>query len=732
MALLCWLVLVLLLPGCVQAEAVDVSEGWEYRWGDSPFDTDGVPLWTLEPDDSAWTPIAFPSNPPGREGRENVWYRVVLPEGQWRDPVLYIFSVDLIVQVYQGGRQIYGYGQFDEAGRGRFAGWPWHMISLPEYSQGEPLYFRVFSDYFDIGLWGEVRVMERVELLRYVIDNSLLELLIGGFSLLIAVLALLALPIVGDRQNILAVMLLAGSAGGMAIGTSQARLLLLDHALLWDYLAAASYFITPIAMALLLEPWFAGRVRRLYQAVMLFFVTFLLVAAIRWSAGAAAVSDTYPVFDLLFVISLPLLLGPALGQFRRVDNHQRAILVAFGVHSLVLLESMAVAHGLLDWKQVSLSGGALVFCLVIVAASLHRYARVRQALEALNHSLEAKVSSRTAELQAYAQQERKHVQVLEFERHKRRQLEQIISALHRCPSLTEALGLLQASLPGLCSPLEGALYLPAADVAGYRRACHWGRDEQRFAAHRWGFTEAQPRASYWVFALEVGTPGVDRPSLGWLELSAEKAIESDWSLGMLRQLMQDCAEKISLTLSVVGLQEELGRFSYEDSLTGLKNRRYLDDRLQAETARARVDRVSLAVMVCDIDHFKVFNDTHGHAAGDEVLCRVADQLRGVFRQTDVVCRYGGEEFVIIMLGASLESCLQRAENLRQSVGSMRLEYDGRDLGHVTLSTGVAAYPELIGDPAVLMEAADQALFLAKRLGRNRIETAADARPAPQE
>ncbi|WP_018405337.1 hypothetical protein [Marinobacter gelidimuriae] len=95
-----------------------VTEGWEYRWGDSPIDANGVPTWTETSALDQWSAIDFRSNPPDRNGRNNVWYRVTLPAGHWHDPVLYIFSVDLIVQVWQGDRQIYQFGEFDAEGRG--------------------------------------------------------------------------------------------------------------------------------------------------------------------------------------------------------------------------------------------------------------------------------------------------------------------------------------------------------------------------------------------------------------------------------------------------------------------------------------------------------------------------------------------------------------------------------------------------------------------------------------
>src|SRR5690554_7813760 len=114
-----------------------------------------MPLWTIETDAVQWQAIDFTANPPGRNGQENIWYKTLIPQDEWRDPVLYISSIDLIVEAYVDGKRIYHYGEFDAEGKGRFEGWPWHMIPLPADAAGKPIYFRIYSDYIDIGFWGE-------------------------------------------------------------------------------------------------------------------------------------------------------------------------------------------------------------------------------------------------------------------------------------------------------------------------------------------------------------------------------------------------------------------------------------------------------------------------------------------------------------------------------------------------------------------------------------------------
>jgi len=188
----------------------------------------------------------------------------------------------------------------------------------------------------------------------------------------------------------------------------------------------------------------------------------------------------------------------------------------------------------------------------------------------------------------------------------------------------------------------------------------------------------------------------------------------------LRALAMTVTTQIGLGLANLRLRETLRHQSIRDPLTGLFNRRYLDETFERELRRAERQGTALSVMMLDVDHFKRFNDTHGHDAGDAVLKSLGRLLQGTFRQEDIVCRYGGEEFAVLMEGATLEDGLKRAETLRLAAFSLPLDFQGRTLGHLTLSIGVAAYPDGGQDTATLIHQADQALYRAKKSGRNRV------------
>lgn len=163
-----------------------------------------------------------------------------------------------------------------------------------------------------------------------------------------------------------------------------------------------------------------------------------------------------------------------------------------------------------------------------------------------------------------------------------------------------------------------------------------------------------------------------------------------------------------------------------DPLTGLFNRRYLSEHLNAEILKTRRKPAPIGVIMADLDHFKHINDSCGHAAGDAVLIAVAKALLESARDYDIVCRYGGEEFAIILPGADLGSTLMRAEMIRTAVENLSIRFDGCTIAPVTLSLGVAIFPEHGDNEHTLLQQADEALYCAKRTGRNRVAVAGPA------
>jgi diguanylate cyclase (GGDEF)-like protein len=167
------------------------------------------------------------------------------------------------------------------------------------------------------------------------------------------------------------------------------------------------------------------------------------------------------------------------------------------------------------------------------------------------------------------------------------------------------------------------------------------------------------------------------------------------------------------------LQEELRRQALHDALTGLYNRYYLIETLAQEIIRAERENSPLSIVMADIDHFKTINDSYGHPVGDQFLIKIAEVMKNNVRGSDIVSRYGGEEFLLVLPGTGMEFAMKRAEALQRLCAKIVVAYEGKDL-EVTLSFGLAAYPEDGKDLEGLIKKADQALYRSKKGGRNQV------------
>jgi len=183
--------------------------------------------------------------------------------------------------------------------------------------------------------------------------------------------------------------------------------------------------------------------------------------------------------------------------------------------------------------------------------------------------------------------------------------------------------------------------------------------------------------------------------------------------------------RVRASLRTRYLVDLLSKKAMIDGLTGLWNRAYLDTRLAAELSAAQRSSRPLSCVMADVDHFKSVNDTYGHGFGDDVLRTIAKVFSGCCRAEDIVCRYGGEEFAILLPNTSVKHAVELAERIRTAVEAHQLFYREAPV-NVTCSTEVST---LRGPaPPSLLELADEALYLAKRSGRNRVETLSQSQP----
>lgn len=190
-----------------------------------------------------------------------------------------------------------------------------------------------------------------------------------------------------------------------------------------------------------------------------------------------------------------------------------------------------------------------------------------------------------------------------------------------------------------------------------------------------------------------------------------KEIEGD-----LRETNKELLHKIE---EIEMLQEQLRQQAIRDPLTGLYNRRFLEETLGRELAQAQRTNEAMSVAMLDIDHFKNVNDTYGHSVGDMFLIALGDLLEQQTRAGDVACRFGGEEFIVVMPGAPLDVAAKRVNEFRQAFCALKIDVSGKSVS-ASFSAGVAGFPLHGMDDKTIIAEADRALYTAKEAGRNRV------------
>ena len=317
-------------------------------------------------------------------------------------------------------------------------------------------------------------------------------------------------------------------------------------------------------------------------------------------------------------------------------------------------------------------------------------------------------------------------------------LSQYTGMLQTCTDSDELLSLSGPLLSRMVPGLAGTLYLTRASRDHAEIAAQWGQHPAPSADMPapddcWSMRRNRPFACDDV-AHQICCKHVDSDAvagtvataclplsahgdlLGWLYLSGA----GHGPLTGIGQATQ-AVEQLSLALANMRLKDDLLRQSIRDPLTGLFNRRYLEESLGREIARCQRRKLPLAVLMLDLDHFKAFNDQHGHPGGDALLSAFGRLLQSSCRPEDIACRYGGEEFVLVLPEAEAHIGMDRARYILAATAQMVVAHLGRPLGRVTASIGVASMPEDGNNASTLLEVADKALYAAKHAGRNQVQ-----------
>lgn len=364
---------------------------WEYRW--SPQEE-----WRLTPS---------PVNPPGRGDARVLWLRTSIPDQNVRDPALFIFSIDTAAIFYIGGERIYAFPDHAPGERPLFAGWPWHLISLPEDSGGNELLIRVYSDYRDIGLWGSVIFGNRAELHGYVAQRDLLRFLSGTVLLAVGIVALIAFLFGPSRRNYLLLTLIVLLMTIWTLSSSYSKQYIGGSPLFWQYLENTLPMVIFALVAVLIQRFMEDRERILYRLFGWVYAGVALLSLLLPLAGVMPLHAVHAPQDILFVFFWTTTLVSAIRHVRKGNRDGVILLSTFAAAGVIVAYSIPVSYSLVPWIDDLDHLMLMVFALGLSVLVGRRFAAVygvlrnRTAeLEHLNANLEAIVEERTEALES--------------------------------------------------------------------------------------------------------------------------------------------------------------------------------------------------------------------------------------------------------------------------------------------------------------------------------------------
>lgn len=377
---------------------------------------------------------------------------------------------------------------------------------------------------------------------------------------------------------------------------------------------------------------------------------------------------------------------------------------------------------------------------VAVSRDVTRLKRSEDQVHTLNQKLEARVAQRTAEVEAANLELKGRYRENEL-------LTELSKLLQSCMNVAEGGQVIANYGPQLFSRASGILYLVSPERKSFDNTASWGEplhsedvfmNDECWALRRGQSHVADTHDASLICQHVKPAPG-GKPVYQCVPLLAQGEtvgllhLEYPESASRIpdaaRRLATTLAEQLALALGNIQLRDTLRNQSIRDALTGLYNRRFLEESLRREFARAERKETPLALMMIDADHFKRFNDNYGHDGGDYVLQQLGHLLGEFIRESDIACRFGGEEFVLLLPGASAADATVRGAALLNEVRKLKLQSHGKTMGKLTVSIGLSLFPDHANDPELLLQTADSALYEAKRTGRDKLVVAGEKIPA---
>lgn len=373
---------------------------------------------------------------------------------------------------------------------------------------------------------------------------------------------------------------------------------------------------------------------------------------------------------------------------------------------------------------------------------INTQARINEELRLAKASVEDRIAARTHDLEDLSREASLRSTALAKTTHDLSTLSEMTDLLQTADTLDDATPIIEHAARRLFPNNGGTIFLFRESRNLLEPAGAWG-----------GLTEPHAFAPEGCLAIRLGRTyrkdpdetqvccrhvGGEMPAYACIPMAAQGVVHGVMTLALGADeaantdatcLAEMTVERLALAVANVSLRKQLREISIQDSLTGLYNRRFAEEVLSHQIARAAREGSVLCVLMLDVDHFKRFNDTYGHEVGDELLQQAGALLKASFRGSDVCCRYGGEEFLVVMPEADIAGALQRAETLCEEMKRIHFVHNAVVIGKVSVSIGLASYPDPISDGRALVGAADAALYKAKAAGRDRVCVATAASQA---
>ncbi|RKX73263.1 MAG: hypothetical protein DRP87_19200 [Spirochaetes bacterium] len=342
---------------------IELTEGWEYRWGDSPKDKEGRPVWSnLELESEEWKPMSLPGWAPGRGDNNYLWQRIRLPGGKWTDPSIYLLSYFLFFEVYLDDKLIYSFGDLDSPAKLKFQGTPWHIIPLPADFEGKLLSFRFYSAYYLIGIGDRVYLGSQSGIYRKMIIEDADRLIVGSLSVFIGLFALTLFLGFSQSKEYFALAFSALWIGTYIIRYTCVKQLLFGGSLFWNYIWVFSLFCMPLGIILFVEKMFGAgpksAIRLLWQAHITLSVILLFLILCFTEEFGIFVLKTVRMMYLLYFVVISVWVG--FSAFRGEVNAKIFLagfisLVVFGLHDVL------VGLGVVPWLRPIAHYGMFLF-----------------------------------------------------------------------------------------------------------------------------------------------------------------------------------------------------------------------------------------------------------------------------------------------------------------------------------------------------------------------------------